>query len=178
MANCTKCGAAVAEDSAFCGSCGQPVKTQAGAPVATSSSVAGGPAAAGAGATASSGTVAGGGTGLTMNLAAALSYALGLITGVLFLVLEPYKNNKFVRFHAMQSILFSVACIVFAIVWGILWGILTSVAGFWILSIDVPLTWLIWLGIFCFWLFLMFQAYSQREYKIPFLGAIAATQVH
>ncbi|MFZ0212300.1 MAG: zinc-ribbon domain-containing protein [Candidatus Acidiferrales bacterium] len=176
MANCTKCGAAVAEDSAFCGSCGQPVKTQASASVATSSSVAGGPAAAAAGTTAPSGTIAGG-AGLTMNLAAALSYALGLITGILFLVLEPYKNNKFVRFHAMQSILFSVACVIFAIVWGILWGILTSVAGFWILSIDVPLTWLIWLGVFCFWLFLMFQAYSQREYRLPWIGDIAAKQV-
>ena len=39
-----------------------------------------------------------------MNMAAALSYALGAITGVLFLVLEPYKNNRFVRFHAIQSI--------------------------------------------------------------------------
>ena len=66
-----------------------------------------------------------------MNLAAALSYALGFITGILFLVLEPYKNNRFVRFHAIQSIIFSVACVAFSIVWSIIVGILVSIAGFW-----------------------------------------------
>lgn len=113
-----------------------------------------------------------------MNLAAALSYALGLITGILFLVLEPYKNNRLVRFHAMQSIIFSAACIVFAIVWSILVGILVSIAGFWVLTVDVPLRLLVALGIFVFWLYLMFQAYSNREYQIPFIGPIAAKQVH
>jgi uncharacterized membrane protein len=114
---------------------------------------------------------------LTMNLAAALSYALGLITGILFLVLDPYKNNRLVRFHAMQSILFSAACIVFAIAWSILVGILVSIAGFWVLTIDVPLRLLIGLAIFLFWLYLMFQAYSQREYRIPWLGDLAAKQL-
>jgi uncharacterized membrane protein len=120
---------------------------------------------------ATSGSVA-----LTMNLAAALSYALGLITGILFLVLDPYKNNRLVRFHAMQSILFSAACIAFAIVWSILVGLLVSIAGFWVLTIDVPLRLLIGLAIFLFWLYLMFQAYSEREYHIPWLGDIAAKQ--
>lgn len=171
MANCTKCGAAIAEDSAFCGACGQPAREQASA-VATSGSVATGPAITGGSNAISSGT------GLTMNLAAALSYALGLITGILFLVLEPYKNNRLVRFHAMQSILFSAACIVFSIVWSILLGILISVAGFWVLTVDVPLRLLIGLGIFVFWLYLMFQAYSAREYRIPWIGDIAAKQLH
>jgi len=173
MTSCTKCGAAMANDSAFCGSCGQSVSVPgaASAPSASTS----GPATAVAGAGAPGGTVTGG-TGLTINLAAALSYALGLITGILFLVLEPYKNNKFVRFHAMQSIIFSAACIVFAIVWSIVVGVLIDAAGFWVLTIDVPLRLLIGLGIFFFWLYLMFQAYSNREYQIPFIGPIAARQ--
>jgi len=33
------------------------------------------------------------------------------------------------------------------------------------------------LGLFCFWLFLMYQAYSNREFRIPILGAIVARQV-
>ena len=164
MANCAKCGAAVAADSAFCGACGQAVNIAA----AGGSAVAA-PAMAASGASASAA-----GVGLTMNLAAALSYALGLITGILFLVLEPYKNNKLVRFHAMQSILFSAACIVFAIVWSILVAILVSIAGFWVLTVDVPLRLLIGLGIFGFWLYLMFQAYSEREYRIPWLSDFAA----
>lgn len=162
MANCAKCGAAVAADSAFCGACGQAVNAAA----------AGGSVAAASAMSAPRNSAAG--VGLTMNLAAALSYALGLITGILFLVLEPYKNNKLVRFHAMQSILFSAACIVFAIVWSILVAILVSIAGFWVLTVDVPLRLLIGLGIFGFWLYLMFQAYSEREYRIAWLGDFAA----
>jgi uncharacterized membrane protein len=165
MANCAKCGAAVAADSAFCGACGQAVNV-----AAAGGSVGAAPAISAPGNSAA-------GVGLTMNLAAALSYALGLITGILFLVLEPYKNNKLVRFHAMQSILFSAACIVFAIVWSILVGILVSIAGFWVLTVDVPLRLLIGLAIFGFWLYLMFQAYSEREYRIPWLGDVAAKQL-
>lgn len=164
MTTCVKCGAAIAADSGFCGTCGQRV-------IVT-------PSSAVAAATVAVPGAASGAAGLTMNLAAALSYALGLITGILFLVLEPYKSDRFVRFHAMQSILFSAACIVFAIVWSILVGILVSIAGFWVLTVDVPLRLLVGLGIFVFWLYVMFQAYSQREYKIPYIGAIASKQVH
>lgn len=166
MATCAKCGASVAADSAFCGACGQPVNTPA--------TTAGGAAAS---AVTAAETVPGG-AGLTMNLAAALSYALGLITGILFLVLEPYKNNKLVRFHAMQSILFSAACILFAIVWSVVVGILVSIAGFWVLTVDVPLRLLVGLAIFVLWLYLMFQAYSQREYRLPWIGDIAARQLN
>lgn len=162
MANCAKCGAPIAEDSAFCGSCGQP-RTQAGSTMPASGSVAAAPAVTA-------------GTGLTMNMAAALSYVLGAITGVLFLVLEPYKNNRFVRFHAIQSIILSVACVAVAIVWSIIVGILVSIAGFWVLTVALPLDWLFGLGIFVLWLFLMFQAYSEREYRIPWIGDIAAKQ--
>ena len=107
-----------------------------------------------------------------------LSYALGAVTGVLFLVLEPYKNDRFVRFHAMQSILYRVAFVILPIAWNIVWGTLASIVGFWVLAVDVPLRLLVCLGIFLFWLFLMFQAYSQREYRIPWIGEIAAKQVH
>lgn len=171
MANCAKCGAAIAEDSAFCGACG--------ARCGVGHSNSGGSAASNA---VSSGTSMGTATatasapGLTMNMAAALSYALGAITGVLFLALEPYKNNRFVRFHAIQSIIFSVACVAVAIVWSIIVGILVSIAGFWVLTVDLPLHWLFGLGIFVLWLFLMFQAYSEREYRIPWIGDIAAKQ--
>lgn len=159
MANCVKCGAAVAA-SAFCGACGQRMNVEAAAP----SMVAPGASASG--------------VGLTMNLAAALSYALGLITGILFLVLEPYKNNSLVRFHAMQSVLFSAACIVFAIAWSVLIGILVSISGFWVLTIDLPLRLLIGLAIFVSWLYLMFQAYCGRKYLIPWIGDLAAKHVN
>ena len=113
-------------------------------------------------------------TGFSANVAAAASYFLGFITGIVFLLTE--RENRFVRFHAMQSILFSVACIVISIVWTIAVGILVSFTGFWILTIDVPLRLLFGLGIFLLWLYLMFQAYSQREFRLPWIGEIAAKQ--
>jgi uncharacterized membrane protein len=169
MANCAKCGAAIADDSAFCGACGQSIRVQTGATPTASTS--------GAVVVADSSAVSGG-AGLTMNLAAALSYALGAITGVLFLVLQPYKNNRLVRFHAIQSIILNVAVVAIAIVWSIIVGILVSIAGFWVLTVALPLHWLFGLGIFALWLFMMFQAYSEREYRIPWIGDIAAKQVH
>jgi uncharacterized membrane protein len=115
------------------------------------------------------------GTGLTPNIAGALAYSLGFITGIIFLVIEPYRRDRFVRFHAMQSILYSAACIVFSIAWSIAVGILMSITG-WIAFAVLPIRLLISLGFFLLWLYLMYQAYSQREFRIPIIGAIAAKQ--
>jgi uncharacterized membrane protein len=81
-----------------------------------------------------------------------------------------------VRFHAMQSILFSVACVVFSIAWSIVVGILMSISG-WLALAAFPIRMLISLGIFVLWLYVIYQAYNQREYRIPFIGMIAAKQV-
>src|SRR3569833_1979309 len=56
-------------------------------------------------------------TGLAPNVAGALSYLFGIITGVIFIVLE--KENQFVRFHAMQSILVFAALFILGIVFSI-----------------------------------------------------------
>ncbi len=166
---CSKCSAIVPDGAGFCGSCG----VQVGMPVTATAFPATAPTrrAAGMGAAPVS-------TGLAMNQAAALSYALGLITGILFLIVEPWKTNRFVRFHAMQSVLFCLALIVISVVWNIMVGILVSVTGFWILTIDLPLRLLFGLGIFLLWLYLMFQAYSQREFRLPWIGNIAAKQLN
>jgi len=119
--------------------------------------------------------VAAAGPGLTPNVAAALAYSLGIITGVLFLVLEPYRTDRFVRFHAMQSILYFVAAVAFNVAWSIGVGILLHISGLIALA-TVPLRLLISLGLFCLWLFLMYQAYSGREFCIPILGPIARKQ--
>jgi uncharacterized membrane protein len=83
-------------------------------------------------------------------LIAAVAYFGGLITGAVILVVE--KHDRFVRFHAMQSILFCAAAIVFSIAWNIVWGILFSISGS-LIFIDVPLRLAISLGLFLFWLF-------------------------
>ena len=57
---------------------------------------------------------------LATNVAATLAYLAGFITGIIFLVLDPYRSNSVVRFHAYQSIFFNVAWFFFWIVWIIL----------------------------------------------------------
>jgi uncharacterized membrane protein len=109
-------------------------------------------------------------TGLAPNLAGALAYLFAPLTGILFLVLE--KENWFVRFHAAQSIVFGVACIV---VWvaltilGMILGVIPVIG--WILSILLSFGF--GLGCFALWLYLMFQAFQGREWEVPVLGVQA-----
>lgn len=98
-------------------------------------------------------------TGMAPNLAAALSYLVGIITGIVFYVLE--KENKFVRFHAMQSILF---CGTWIVVNVILW--LIPILG-WIFATLFNIAGVI------LWLIIMFKAYSGEQFKLPVLGDIA-----
>jgi len=93
-------------------------------------------------------------SGMEPNLAAALSYILSIITGIIFFVIE--KENKYVRFHAMQSILFGAAWIVLWIVLGIvsLGLIFVPVIG-WIINAVIYLG--LGLGGFILWLLLMYK---------------------
>ena len=160
MTFCAGCGSAITQGSGFCPGCGKPVGTVSQGTVAAAPIVISAPAA----------------SGLTPNLAGALAYIVGLITGVLFLVLEPYKRDPFVRFHAMQSVLYSGAVIVFSIAWRILVSILSDINP-WLALATFPIRLLISLGFFALWLFVMYQAYNGREFRIPFIGGLAAKQV-
>ena len=98
-------------------------------------------------------------TGLAENVAGLLCYVLGWISGLVFILIE--KENKFVRFHAMQSI------IVFGAV---------TIAG-WILGL-IPfigpfLGGLIWLLGVVLWIVLMVKAYQGTKYKLPLSGNLA-----
>jgi len=109
-------------------------------------------------------------SGLQPNLAAALSYLLTLITGILFLVIE--KENKYVRFHAMQAILFGAAWLILWIVLGIISTALwfTPVFG-WVINALASLV--LVLGGVVLWLLLMYKAYQGERFKPPIVGDIA-----
>ena len=157
MAFCAKCGAALTEGVTFCGGCGAPV----------------GAVAPGAPAPAASAAVPG---AMAANVAGLLTYVLGFITGIIFLVLEPYNRDKFVRFHAFQSIFFNVAIIVFWIAYTIVSTVL-GVVSFGIIGIVMAiLGLLIFLGILVYWVFLMYKAYNNEKYMIPYIGKLAAQQ--
>jgi len=101
--------------------------------------------------------------GIDENIEGLLCYVLGFITGILFLVLE--KDNKFVRFHAMQSIVTFLALFVISMVIGII-----PVLG-WMLSGLLGLVGLV------LWLLLMFKAYQGEMYKLPIAGDLAEKQI-
>jgi uncharacterized membrane protein/ribosomal protein L40E len=137
---CAKCGTKNAEGTKYCQNCGSMVDTQA-------------PKAAGST------------TSLEPNVAGLLSYLGIWITGLVFILIE--KENKFVRFHAMQSIVtfgaFTVLWIPFSIlsqmdILRVLFGILQAVTG--ILA-------------FVLWIVLMIKAYQGERYKLPIAGDIA-----
>lgn len=114
--------------------------------------------------------------GMDDNVASALCYLLSFITGIIFLVLEPYSKNKAVRFHAFQAIFFGIACIVVNIVMMIVSGILHSILNYTLWFIPTILSLGVSLGMLCAWLFLMYKAYNREHFKLPILGDLAEKQ--
>lgn len=161
MPFCATCGSQV--EGRFCPKCGAAVGAAApGGPA--------GPAPAGY-----SGAPAAAAPGLTDNTAAALCYALGLITGILFLVLAPYNQKKNIRFHAFQSIFLHVAAIVFYIGFGIVFGVLLSNLGLWF-AVFSPLFWLVRLAGLLLWVMMMVWAYQGKTVVLPVIGPLAQQQ--
>ncbi|OGX18069.1 MAG: hypothetical protein A3K83_01780 [Omnitrophica WOR_2 bacterium RBG_13_44_8b] len=101
-------------------------------------------------------------TGIQPNVAALLSYLVGFITGIIFFIIE--KENKFVRFNAMQSIITFGALFVLQIVLAIIPAIgpiLLVIVN--ILSLAL-------------WVLLMVKAYQGESFKLPIVGDIAEKQ--
>ena|SRR5437899_7865109 len=158
MPFCANCGASV--EGQFCGSCGQPsgVAPSGAAPPPQST-----PAVAPASA------------GLTDNVAGLLCYIAGFITGILFLVLAPYNQNKFIRFHAFQSIFLCVAWVAVVIVERIISLIVLNISI--ALLAMLSLIWmLVGLAFFALWIVLMVKAYQGQRWKLPIIGDLAEKQ--
>src|SRR5690348_8162549 len=114
MPFCANCGAAV--EGRYCPKCGTAMNT----PGTGESAASGSYAQAGAAPVAAS-------AGMAENVAGSLCYLLGLITGIIFLVIAPYNQNRNVRFHAFQAIFFNVAMIAIWIVFMIVATILAHI---------------------------------------------------
>ncbi|MGA2409027.1 MAG: DUF4870 domain-containing protein [Candidatus Binataceae bacterium] len=97
---------------------------------------------------------------------AALTYLFGLITGIVFLNVEPYNRDDYVRFHARQSIVFSVACIVLWVILSVFIAILPGGLGRLLAFIGRIVAFLLAV----FWLFLMYKALRGERYRIPELS--------
>ncbi len=103
-------------------------------------------------------------TGLNENVEGLLTYLLGFVTGIIFLIIE--KESQFVRFHAMQS------TITFAGLW-----ILSMAFVYVIPFIGFMIAWLINVVTFITWIVCMYKAYQGEWFKLPVVGDIAEQQI-
>ncbi|SPF43986.1 conserved membrane hypothetical protein [Candidatus Sulfopaludibacter sp. SbA4] len=161
MAFCATCGSQV--EGKFCAKCGSPVA--AASP---------GPAGPGPQPQPMAQPMVASGA-MADNVASALCYLLGFITGIIFLVIAPYNQNKTVRFHAFQSIFANVALIAIEIALSIVFSIMYHLVSFLALlgAVFFPV---LGLGCFLLWLYLMFSAYQGKMVVLPIIGPFAQQQ--
>ena len=146
MAFCSACGTQIPEGSTTCPAC-----------------------AGGAGGTAVQTASATG--GLTDNVAGMLAYVT-IIPAIVFLVMEPYNKNRFIRFHSFQSIFFAVA-------WTVIWIALSIVGMIPVLGWATLIIWpLIGLGGLIIWVILLLKAYQGHMFKLPIIGDMAEKQAN
>lgn len=101
--------------------------------------------------------------GLSQNNAAALAY-LTFIPAIIFLVMEPYNKNAFIRFHAFQCIAFSVVAFAIHLVL-----MFIPIIG-WAISLLLTLVF------FILWIMCIMKASKGEWYKLPVIGDFALTQ--
>lgn len=155
MANCAKCGSELLPGAVFCGACGTTVAASAPPPAA---------APAGASSAAASG-------GLPPNVAGALAY-FTIIPPIIFLVVEPFNKDRFIRFHSFQSLFLAAAMFVLMIGMMIVSFIIGMIPV--IGTIIAILLWpLVSLGMFALVIYMMYQAYNEKKFKLPFVGNLA-----
>ena len=113
--------------------------------------------------------------GADLNAASALCYLFGFVTGIVFLVLAPYNQDRRVRFHAFQSIFLNVAVIVIYIgvtIVSLMFHAISFALGMLISSLHL----LVSLGFFMIWLYMMWKSYQGEKVVLPFIGPLAERQ--
>jgi len=102
-------------------------------------------------------------TGLSDNAAGALAYVT-IIPAIIFLIVEPYNKNPYVRFHSWQCIFLGIAAFAIQMILTII-----PVIG-WILIPFVSL------GFLVLWVFVLLKALKGERYELPLIGKYAAQQ--
>jgi uncharacterized membrane protein len=112
------------------------------------------------------GTASAGGTsiGLNENMAGSLAYLFGFFSGFVLLLIE--RDNRFVRFHALQSIYLSIAFFAVFTVMGML-PMIGWLSGVILSPIGLVL-----------WIILMLNAFNGKYSKIFYIGDFVEKQVH
>ena len=152
MAFCSSCGAQIADGSTLCAVCAG--RTAPAVPVATTA-------------------MAG---GMADNVAGMLAY-ITIIPAIIFLVMEPYNKNRFVRFHSFQNIFFVVGLIVCWIAFTILSMVLAFIPILGHLVI-LMLWFVLAVGSFVVWIIMLMKANQGQMYKVPVIGDMAEKQAN
>ena|SRR5262249_14211392 len=142
MGFCSACGAQMLDGALTCAACGKSATSPAVA-VATTG-------------------------GMSNNVAGMLAYFL--FPALVFLLLEPYNKNRFIRFHSFQSIFLAAASLVLSIALGMFSQVL-----FFLMFLVWPL---VGVGEFILWIVLLIKAYQGQMFKVPFIGDIAEKQAN
>lgn len=135
---CSNCGNSMDDTATFCSKCG---------------------AAAGGGPPGGAAAVPAGG-GLADNVAGMLAY-ITIIPAIIFLVVAPYNQNRFIRFHAFQCLFFWVALVAIHIVL------------MFIPFVGWALNSLVSLAALALWIVLLIKAYQGQKWKLPVVGDMA-----
>jgi|SRR5579862_6555339 len=117
-------------------------------------------------------------SGLPENIAAFLSYVLGWITGLVFLLID---KRPYVRFHAAQSIVVFLGLQILQAVLGPSFGMgwWFGGGGYWgAFTLGALLLNLISILALVLWIFLMLKAYQGVRFKVPLAGDIAERVAH
>jgi len=146
MAFCSTCGAQIADGTTTCAVCAGRVATAPAVPQATAG-------------------------GMTDNVAGMLAY-ITIIPAIIFLVMEPYNKNRFIRFHSWQCLFFAGALFVLHL--GL--SIFTFVP--FMALITLPLHLLVSAGGFVLWIILLMKANQGQMYKLPVIGDLAEKQAN
>ncbi len=109
-------------------------------------------------------------TGLTDNSAGGLAYVT-IIPAIIFLILAPYNQSSFVRFHAWQSIFLTIVYVVFDVFLRIFLHIIPF-AGL----LTLALFPLLMMAMFILWVFVMLKAFNGQRFKLPIIGDLAEKQ--
>ncbi len=120
--------------------------------------------------------------GLDQNTSGFLCYLFFWVSGAIFYLLE--KENRFVRFHALQSMAsFGGITVLLVLIRLLFWGVITAVASVggeeqgWLNTFFDMVNSLLWLALLFLWALLMLKAYQGEEYTLPLVGEWAKKQV-
>ena len=144
----------------FCSTCGTQIPDGATVCAACAGRAAVAPPSASAGA-----------PGMTDNVVGMLAY-FTFIPALIFILIEPYNKNRFIRFHSFQSLFFNLA-------WWVIWfgiRVFVHIPFFgWLAILIVPL---LWIAGFIVWLILVIKANQGQMFKLPVIGDMAEKQAN